>query len=249
MKAADHHRPASHTAASGKTPAHHTAAAHHENPHYHHAGGGHHPHNDGPHGGMHHWYNASWHRRYQVSHANGIAHNHVKPNGTHSHTVPNHGHHHTDFYHQHTGGTNNGAHAASTLVNHAHPGNHHVLGGGHHALPVPAPFAVSNHHGHSHTPHYPGHAQEHLQGSPIAQADAVFPGGAGGINDGITTGRAAPAAIGQNGKSGGSGGGGAILVISDNVSGTIAYDTSARSATDSDNFSATSGSVYILINQ
>jgi hypothetical protein len=76
----------------------------------------------------------------------------------------------------------------------------------------------------------------------------VFPGGAGGVNNGTTTGRAAPAVTGGSGKSGGSGGGGAILVITDSVSGTIAYDTSARSAANSDNFSASNGSAYVLIN-
>jgi hypothetical protein len=77
----------------------------------------------------------------------------------------------------------------------------------------------------------------------------VFPGGAGGVNNGTTTGRAAPAAIGASGKPGGSGGGGAILVITDSVSGTITYNTSARSATDSDNFTASDGFAYVLINQ
>jgi hypothetical protein len=76
----------------------------------------------------------------------------------------------------------------------------------------------------------------------------VFPGGAGGVNNGTTTGRAAPAVTGGSGKSGGSGGGGAILVITDSVSGTITYNTSARSATDLDNFSASNGSAYVLIN-
>jgi hypothetical protein len=76
----------------------------------------------------------------------------------------------------------------------------------------------------------------------------VFPGGAGGVNNGTTTGVRAPAVTGGTGKAGGSGGGGAILVITDSISGTITYDTSARSAVDSDNFSASNGSAYVLIN-
>jgi hypothetical protein len=246
VKAANHHAPASHTAASGKTPAHHTAAAHHENPHYHHAGGGHHPHNDGPHGGMHHWYGASWHRRYQVSHSNAINHNHVKPNTHATAYVGSNGVHNSQFAHQHSGGTNNNVHHGHAIIGHAHPGNHHVLGGGHHALPVPAPFSQNNYV--HHVPHYQQHLAPHVQqhhGNP----DQVFPGGAGGVNDGISTGRAAPAVTGGSGKQGGYGGGGAILVITDSVSGTITYDTSTRTGADTDNFSASNGSAYILVNQ
>lgn len=229
-KAANHHRPASHTPASGKTPASHTPAAHHENPHYHHNGHIHHPHNDGPHGGMHHWYNYSWHRRYQVSHANAIAHNHVKPNGHHGGHNADHnaqignGTHQLDYTHQHAGGTNNNAHYGHGIIGHSH--NH---------APTPSVNANWTHH--------------HVAPTSHANPDQVFPGGAGGVNNGTTTGKAAPAVTGGSGKHGGYGGGGAILVITDSVSGTITYDTSARTALDTDNFSATNGSAYVLINQ
>ena len=225
-KAGNHHSPAAHTAAVPKGPAaHHRPAAHHENPHYHHGGGRHHPHNDGPHGGMHHWYNYSWHRRYQVSHSNAISHNHVKPNGHHSgHNAAGNGHHHADYYHQHAGGTNNNAH-----YGHAAQASSHA----------PAPTSHANYH---------HHHVEPTPGTSHTNPNRVFPGGAGGVNNGTTTGRAAPAVTGGSGKSGGSGGGGAILVITDSVSGTIAYDTSARSAANSDNFSASNGSAYVLIN-
>jgi hypothetical protein len=53
---------------------------------------------------------------------------------------------------------------------------------------------------------------------------------------------------GGTGKPGGSGGGGVVLVITDSVSGTITYDTSARTPTESDSVSATNGAAYILIN-
>jgi hypothetical protein len=68
------------------------------------------------------------------------------------------------------------------------------------------------------------------------------------VNNGTTTGVRAPAVTGSAGKAGGSGGGGAILVITDSVSGTITYNTSARSSTDLDNFSASNGSAYVIIN-
>lgn len=237
-KAADHHNPAAHTPASGKTPAHHRPAAHHENPHWHHAGGGHHPHNDGPHGGIHHWFGASWHRRYQVSHGNSINHSHNKPNATATAVNPNNGHHGTDFFHQHAGGTNNNVHHESRNVGHAHPGNHR--GPGHH-WPVPTPFSGVNL---TANPQPPAHVAPTSHPNP----DQVFPGGAGGVNNGTTTGVRAPAVTGSAGKAGGSGGGGAILVITDSVSGTITYNTSARSSTDLDNFSASNGSAYVIIN-
>lgn len=237
-KAADHHNPAAHTPASGKTPAHHRPAAHHENPHWHHSGGGHHPHNDGPHGGIHHWFGASWHRRYQVSHGNGINHSHNKPNATATAVNPNNGHHSTDFFHQHAGGTNNNVHHESRNVGHAHPGNHR--GPGHH-WPVPTPFSGVNL---TANPQQPAHVQPTSHPNP----DQIFPGGAGGVNNGTTTGVRAPAVTGSAGKAGGSGGGGAILVITDSVSGTITYNTSARSSTDLDNFNASNGSAYVIIN-
>jgi hypothetical protein len=77
----------------------------------------------------------------------------------------------------------------------------------------------------------------------------VFPGGAGGVNNGTTTGRAAPAVTGAAGKQGGYGGGGAVLVITDSVSNDIIYNTSARTDADIDNFGAENGSAYVLINQ
>lgn len=225
-KAANHHSPASHTAAVPKGPAaHHRPATHYDNPHHHHSGGRHHPHNDPPHGGMHHWHNSSWHRRYQISTANAITHNHVKPNGHHAgHNGAGNGHHYADYYHQHAGGTNNNAH-----YGHARQASSHA----------PAPTNHANYHHHHVAP---------TPGTSHTNPNRVFPGGAGGVNNGTTTGRAAPAVTGGSGKSGGSGGGGAILVITDNVSGTITYNTSARSATDLDNFSASNGSAYVLIN-
>ena len=53
---------------------------------------------------------------------------------------------------------------------------------------------------------------------------------------------------GATGKRGGAGGGGVILVLSDSVSGTITYDTRAGLTADSDNYAASSGTAYVLIN-
>jgi len=226
VKAANHHAPAQHTAGDSKTPAHHAPAAHHENPHWHHNGGRHQPHNDPPHGGMHHWFNASWHRRYQVSHSNGMNHNHVKPNMHATAFVGSNAHHSTDFYHQHATGTNN-----NNSVGHAVIGHSHTY--------APHPHVQTNHHGHTH----------HVPPTSHPNVDQVFTGGAGGVNNGTTTGRAAPAVTGGAGKQGGYGGGGAILVITDSVSNDIIYNTSARTGADVDNFGAENGSAYVLINQ
>lgn len=75
-----------------------------------------------------------------------------------------------------------------------------------------------------------------------------FTGGAGGVNNGTTTGAGAPAVQGATGKRGGAGGGGVILLVSDSVSGTITYDTRAGLTDSSDTFSPTSGATYVLIN-
>jgi hypothetical protein len=156
-------------------------------------------------------------------------HNHVKPNMHATQFVGSNAHHSTDFYHQHAVGTNNNNSVGHNVIGHSHD----------HA---PHPHVQTNHH---------SHAVDPTPVSPTSHPnpDQVFPGGAGGVNNGTTTGRAAPAAIGAAGKPGGSGGGGAILVITDSVSGTITYNTSARSATDSDNFTASDGFAYVLINQ
>jgi hypothetical protein len=238
VKAANHHAPAQHTAASGKTPAHHAPAVHHENPHHHHTGGFHNPTNDGTFGRQAHWHNDSWHRRYQISHANGISFNfrdlvghHTGTNNDHNAAIGN-GTHNLVYYHQHAGGSNNTAHYGAGVTH--------------------TPF----HFGSVHTPahsvnpnwHFFSHTNPDLPQSPAA-VDQVVPGGAGGVNNGTTTGRGAPAVTGETGKQGGYGGGGAVLVITDSVSDDIIYNTSARTGADADNFSAEDGSVYILINQ
>jgi hypothetical protein len=226
IKAGDHHNPAAHTAASGKTPAHHRPAAHHENPHHYHTGGFHNPTNDGTFGRQAHWHNDSWHRRYQVSHGNAISFNyrdlvghHTGTNNDHNAAIGN-GTHNLVYYHQHAGGNNNSAHYGSGVTH--------------------TPY----HFGSVHTPAHSVNPNWHYHINP----DQTFPGGAGGVNNGTTTGVRAPAVTGATGKPGGSGGGGVVLVITDSVSGSITYDTSARTPTASDSVSATSGAAYILIN-
>jgi hypothetical protein len=80
--------------------------------------------------------------------------------------------------------------------------------------------------------------------SHSANAPTVYSGGAGGAG-----GAAAPAVTGGTGKRGGAGGGGAIFIVTENIlPETISYDTRAGILEDIDNHSASSGSVYILIN-
>jgi hypothetical protein len=75
-----------------------------------------------------------------------------------------------------------------------------------------------------------------------------FIGGAGGVNDGTNYGRGAPAVTGGTGKRGGAGGGGAIIVITDSAANTIQYDVRSGLTAEADTFSASNGSVYILLN-
>ena len=63
--------------------------------------------------------------------------------------------------------------------------------------------------------------------------------------NGATGSPGATGSTGSTGTDGGGGGGGAILVVSDAVAGTIAYDTTQGSF---GSVSATTGSAYILIN-
>jgi hypothetical protein len=81
-----------------------------------------------------------------------------------------------------------------------------------------------------------------------AQPNGHWTGGAGGVNDGVNTGRAAPARTAPSGKGGGPGGGGAILIVTDSIAGTITYNTSGGTLLEVGDTPAGSGSAYILIN-
>jgi hypothetical protein len=237
VKAGNHHNPAAHTAASGKTPAHHRPAAFHENPHHHHTGGFHNPTNDGTFGGQAHWFSNSWHARYQVHHATPISFVFRKSAGHSSGSDVNsqagNGTHNLVFWHNHLGGDNQNVSWGRSLI---HSPVFHTFTGPHVHTPA-----------HTVNPNWTHHTNPDAAQFPAA-VDTVFPGGAGGVNNGTTTGVRAPAVTGGTGKPGGSGGGGVVLVITDSVSGTIIYDTSARTPTESDSVSATNGAVYILIN-
>ena len=77
---------------------------------------------------------------------------------------------------------------------------------------------------------------------PWENADSAMGrgGGAGGAGG--------AAVAGTNGKRGGAGGGGAILIVTDSIANTITYDTRAGLTVDSDNYVASAGAAYVLIN-
>ena len=208
--------------------------------HYHHTGGRHHPHSNDGHGGMHY---------YAPS---GYAGTHYKANHAYQHSHPaTTGTFHGRIEHLHAGGHDGHAHAG-----HGHPGHTHGHANGHdlgNGTNQGGGMQVSG--GHHHGPHHYGNGVmdlnrwSHHANPAAAQPNGHWIGGAGGAG-----GAAAPAQTGASGqpgvdgKRGGAGGGGAILVVSDSVAGTIAYDTRAGLTADSDNFAASSGSAYILIN-
>jgi hypothetical protein len=92
-----------------------------------------------------------------------------------------------------------------------------------------------NHHTLTHTPNH-----THYTGGAGGAGGASGAGGAGGAG--------APAVTGSAGKRGGAGGGGGIIVITDTTPSGISYDTLAGQTADSDNYSASSGYTYIVLN-
>ncbi len=216
--AATHHHAGHHHT----TPHHHGTPHHHPNPHHHHTGHHHSPHNDGPHGGAHHWEPHWWHAYFQSSHGHPFPHYHQKPNG--------HG------GHSHGGGTGHHLNQYYLGVLNGHD-NHIQWGPGpyHHNNGTGTIFPVHNVETATHS-HHPNHVSTHV-------APTVYPGGAGGAG-----GAAGAAVAGTNGKRGGAGGGGAILIVTDSIANTITYDTRAGLTVDSDNYVASAGAAYVLIN-
>jgi hypothetical protein len=112
----------------------------------------------------------------------------------------------------------------------------------------------SNHpSGHANSPHPSGthpsgvHPYTHPSGVHHYThhvAPSHFLGGAGGSG-----GTGAPKVTGGTGKRGGAGGGGGVIVITDTTpTGSITYDTRSGLTADSDNYAATSGYTYIVLN-
>lgn len=229
----DHHN---HTTKHGDRHGHKVAphanlkGHHYEDGHWHHGGHYHHPHNDGPHGGIHHWDGHYWHA--WRPHWNGFGwthyppHGHQKPNGHHNWPEPSgNAHHHNEYFHGHAGGHDGHTHAGYHTVPHSHT---HV-----------------NNHPHG-SPRYHHHSHHHTNPDSYNPTHH-YVGGAGGVND-ASHGVGAPAITGQTGKRGGAGGGGAIVVVCDTINPNITFDTRAGLTADSDNFSASAGSSYILYN-
>lgn len=258
-----HHGTPHHHAGPGHhhhgTPHHHThhyATPHHYShgtPHHHHNGSYHHPHNDGPHGGVYHWGTVGgndpgwwWHAYWQSSFHHGFPHNNQKPNGHHTSYQPDgNASWRGRWWHGSFGGHDGHAHAHFGLPshNHTHKPDHHHADGGSHAAHQPA-----NHSGGTSVRHAPNWHHHPVAPTSHPNPDGHWVGGAGGVNDGVNTGKGAPAVTGGEGKRGGAGGGGAIIVVTDSVANTINYDTRAGLTDGSDNFSASNGAAYVLLN-
>lgn len=236
-----HHDPGSHHANPPAGGHHHHVAPTHT-PHHHHNGHFHHPHNDTPHGGAHHWNPHWWHAKFQISEHYSFPHYHSKPNGHHSHyDPPGHAHHHQIYYHGNFWNGHSGYNVQGVNNNYPHGNDfgYYTHGAGH----------TPHHGGHSHATYSsPRYSHSHVAPTTHSNPDGHFTGGAGGVNDGITTGARAPAVQGATGKRGGAGGGGIILLVSDSVSGTITYDTRAGLTDSADAYSAANGATYVLIN-
>ncbi len=237
----EHHNPASHNAASHYAGQHYPGHNHNSG-HYHHTGSAHHPHSNDGHGVLTHIHN--WpsviHTAAKLNHA-----------GQHSHPAT-YGHFEGRVYHQHAGGHDGHIHAGQNIVPHTHThangsdlGNGTNQGGG---------MQVSG--GHHHGPHtysngYFTAARHSHHANPnthTAQPNGHWTGGAGGVNNGTTFGRGAPALQAPTGIAGGPGGGGAILVVTDSVSGTITYNAGGGSVLAAGGNPAGSGTAYVLIN-
>ena len=221
-KFAGHNAAAHHHAGHHHTTPHHYA---HPSPHYHHSGHHHSPHNDGPHGGAHHWEPHWWHAYYQITHGYPFPHYHQKPNGHggHSHGATTGHNHHMDFI-GNAGGHDNHTHFGTA-------GPHHNNGQGVGAVFHPGPNGTTARYS-----HHPNHVT-----TPVPPT--VYPGGAGGA-----AGTAGAANPGTSGKRGGAGGGGAILIVTDSIANTLTYDTRSGLTVDSDNYVASAGAAYVLIN-
>lgn len=184
---------------------------------------------------------------------------------------------HSHSYAYDTGfkGVHTHAHAGHTHPGHQYGHNHHFQHGesGHHgenrnqnhyvyAHSHPGHFGhyhVSNNHGnihgtgphHNHEPHI-GHTNSHTTQNWIHVpanpghhvAPTVYSGGAGG-----DPGVGAPAVTGSPGKRGGAGGGGGVIIITEqSLPQSIEINTSPGLLSDVDNFSASSGYSYIILN-
>jgi hypothetical protein len=240
------HQPGAHTPAQhgkyGHFPATNAPGHPYNSGHYHHTGSRHHPHSNDGHGVLTHIHN--W---------PSVIHTAAKTNHAAQHSHPDtYGHFAGRVYHQHAGGHDGHIHAAQNLVGHTHThANGHDLGGGHHGNEQGDGMRISG--GHAHGPHhytagsFDKARHGHHSNPSTPQPNGHWTGGAGGINNGTTFGKGAPARTAPSGTAGSPGGGGAILVVTDSVSGTITYDTSGG-ALVSGATAATSGSAYILIN-
>lgn len=118
----------------------------------------------------------------------------------------------------------------------------------HHHHHYPEHYSKHVHHGAGHqtvagpTQHHHHSATSHAPCCTVTPGHH-WAGGAGGAG-----GTGSPAITGTAGTRGGAGGGGAIIIITETTPANLNYDVRAGTTADSDTYTATSGSTYIILN-
>lgn len=146
----------------------------------------------------------------------------------------------------------NGAKGSDGAAGSAAPGftQHH-----HHAATIHDPCCTGHHHSPGDKFFAPIHLGHHHAATIHDPCCTTSPGhhyagGAGGSGGtGGAGGTGSPAVTGGTGKRGGAGGGGVIILITEAAPSGLNYDVRPGTTADSDNFLASNGSAYIIINK
>lgn len=158
---------------------------------------------------------------------------HQAPRMTHQNF---HQYHHTP-HHYHSGTDHHWYHHGHEGCNASHDHSWGAHDPGHHCCCVAGCCTA-------HTYHHGGPAAGTPQVGHHQSADSIYDGGAGGNG-----GAAAPAVTGGAGKRGGAGGGGAIFIITEVTPNYLVYNVNAGTTADSDVYSASAGTVYVILNK
>jgi hypothetical protein len=170
---------------------------------------------------------------------------HTHAHAGHTHPGHQYGHNH-HFQHADSGHHGHNANQNHYVYGHSHPGHfgHYHVSNNHANIHGTGPH-------HNHEPHI-GHTNSHTTQNWIHVpanpghhvAPTVYSGGAGG-----DPGVGAPAVTGSPGKRGGAGGGGGAIVVTNNaLPESILIDTRSGLLSEVDNFSASNGYSYVIIN-
>lgn len=144
-----------------------------------------------------------------------------------------------------------GAKAPDYTVHHHHSAvihAPHACCTGHYHQPEAGKLVPATHHDH----HYAHSATIHSPCCTVTPGHhyiggAGGAGGAGGTAAPVRGG--SPAVTGGTGKRGGAGGGGTIILITEETPSGLEYDVRPGTTEDADSYSASSGSVYVIVNE